>query len=121
MRRGRAKPGGRRPAGASPASGRSQRPPQPCGPGSRPAAATCLGPELRGGAGRGSATASEAQAVARCDPEPQPGRCCAARICFRVAGQVVRGVPSQQLRLPALVWRPSYSAPLVGPGGSCPA
>lgn len=118
VRRGRAKPRGRRPAGASPASGRSQRPPQPCGPGSGPTAATCLGPELGGGAGR-------------CDGERNAG-CGSVR-----PGTATRAVPrsphllpgcgpggergSQQLRLPAVVWRASYSSPLVGPGGSFPA
>ena len=49
-RRGRAEPGGRRPGGPSPASGRSLRPPQPCGPGSSRAAAAGPGPECGGGA-----------------------------------------------------------------------
>lgn len=49
-RRGRAQPGGPPPAGPSPASGRSLRPPQPCGPGSGRGAAACPGPERGGGA-----------------------------------------------------------------------
>lgn len=49
-RRGRAEPGGRRPGGPSPASGRSLRPPQPCGPGSSQTAGAGPGPECGGGA-----------------------------------------------------------------------
>lgn len=41
--------------------------------------------------GRGAVAASRAPAAARCDPESQPGPHRAARICFRVANQVMRG------------------------------
>lgn len=50
--------------------------------------------------GRGAVAASRVPAAARCDPEPQPGPHRAARICFRVAGQVMRGALGTRGSLP---------------------
>lgn len=86
---------GRHPAVASPASGRSQRPPQPCGPGSGPAAADYPGPESGGRELTAAATERHpGRSAAR--PGTTTRQRCAAASYFRVGGQVVRGAPGSE-------------------------
>lgn len=69
--------------------------------------------------GRGSEAPSGGRVAALCDPEPQPGPRRAARICFRVAGQLVTGSPyARGARRPC---RPPSLCLLAPLGGSRPA
>lgn len=88
------------PAGASPASGRSLRPPQPCGPGTGPAAAAC---QVRSaGAGRCGCEQRAGCGAAGPGTVTLPRR--AAGICFRVAGRTVRGAPGSRVWCGVLRW-----------------